>query len=432
MKASRHNGRSGKHGSYNPKHNDREFDPEHSEHIDQERMLKNIYWDYENGIRTQAESMQKEHLTFEEVELKFYEEHYAGYVTAQNERNIKNGHRERNRTVYDLYKDPKKCPEESVLQIGNIDGAVSSELLLEAVEEFLRVFEERYGEHVHVLDWSLHVDEQTPHIHERHVFDAINRYGELETLQDRALELLGFELPYPDKPKSRTNNRKIPFDATLRELFLDICEAYGVPVEREASYGGRSYMEKQDFIIANQKRRLSNTNLEIEEKEEELKEIKEDLKDKQKALDAATVELKAVDVLFDNLAEVAYEESCNIIIDQAVEETADSCIENAQLIANDSSLNGMYVSSSERMYTKSAVQKVVERIKKKLVDIANWVKFTFTESAEKKSYVEQVKERMLGRLEEMARGRSVDKDEDVNKKTQELAEQIAVRRRRGR
>lgn len=36
MKASRHNGRSGKNGSYNPKHNDRQFDPEHSEHIDQE------------------------------------------------------------------------------------------------------------------------------------------------------------------------------------------------------------------------------------------------------------------------------------------------------------------------------------------------------------------------------------------------------------
>ena len=34
MKATRHNGRSGKHGSYNPKHNDRQFDISHSEHID--------------------------------------------------------------------------------------------------------------------------------------------------------------------------------------------------------------------------------------------------------------------------------------------------------------------------------------------------------------------------------------------------------------
>lgn len=37
MKASRHNGRSGKHGVYDVKHNDRDFDVEHSEHIDSER-----------------------------------------------------------------------------------------------------------------------------------------------------------------------------------------------------------------------------------------------------------------------------------------------------------------------------------------------------------------------------------------------------------
>ena len=27
--------------------------------------------------------------------------------------------------------------------------------------------------------WALHLDEGTPHIHERHVFDCENRYGEL-------------------------------------------------------------------------------------------------------------------------------------------------------------------------------------------------------------------------------------------------------------
>jgi len=432
MKASRHNGRSGKNGSYNPKHNDRQFDPEHSEHIDQERMLHNIEWDYYHGIRTHAESIKMNYPSFEDVEIEYYREMYTDFVLGQNARNDRNGHSERNRSIEELCKDKKKCPEESVFQIGNIDGSVPSEVLMDVTEEFLRRFEERYGEYIHVIDWALHVDEKTPHIHERHVFDAPNRYGELAPQQDRALELLGFELPEPDKPKSRTNNRKIPFDAEVREMFLDICEKYGISVEREASYGGRSYMEKQDFIIANQKRRLRNTNLEIEEKEEELKEIKKDLKDKQVALDAAAVELRAVDVLFDNLAEVAYEESCNIIIDQAVEETADSCIANANMIAKDPTLNGMYTSSSERMYTKSTVEKVVDRIKRKTVDILNWVKEMLTSSSEKKNNVAQVKNSMLSRLDEMARGRNVDKDEEVNKKTQELAEQIVVRRRRGR
>ena len=45
MKATRHNGRSGKHGTYDAKHNDRRFDVENSEHIDAERTKFNVYWD---------------------------------------------------------------------------------------------------------------------------------------------------------------------------------------------------------------------------------------------------------------------------------------------------------------------------------------------------------------------------------------------------
>ena len=37
MKLTRHNGRSGKNGTYNPRHNDRRFDVENSEHIEADR-----------------------------------------------------------------------------------------------------------------------------------------------------------------------------------------------------------------------------------------------------------------------------------------------------------------------------------------------------------------------------------------------------------
>ena len=43
MKATRHNGRSGKHGTYDAKHNDRRFDVENSEYIDAERTKMNVY-----------------------------------------------------------------------------------------------------------------------------------------------------------------------------------------------------------------------------------------------------------------------------------------------------------------------------------------------------------------------------------------------------
>ena len=51
MKATRHNGRSGKNGTYNPRHNDRRFDLENSEHIDVGRVRENIYWDCYRGYR---------------------------------------------------------------------------------------------------------------------------------------------------------------------------------------------------------------------------------------------------------------------------------------------------------------------------------------------------------------------------------------------
>ena len=44
----------------------------------------------------------------------------------------------------------------------------------------IHIFDERFGSNVHIIDWSLHMDEATPHIHERHVFDATNQYGEIE------------------------------------------------------------------------------------------------------------------------------------------------------------------------------------------------------------------------------------------------------------
>lgn len=70
MKLTRHNGRSGKNGAYNPRHNDRCFDLKNSEHIDAERTDRNVYWDCYRGITIQAfrESPEQPDFSFEEVE----------------------------------------------------------------------------------------------------------------------------------------------------------------------------------------------------------------------------------------------------------------------------------------------------------------------------------------------------------------------------
>lgn len=67
MRATRHNGRAGKHGAYNPKHNDRDFDVEHADHIDTVRAEGNVYWDCYQGYCLPG-SGQERQFTFSEIE----------------------------------------------------------------------------------------------------------------------------------------------------------------------------------------------------------------------------------------------------------------------------------------------------------------------------------------------------------------------------
>ena len=72
MKATRHNGRSGKHGTYDAKHNDRRFDVENSEHIDAERTKMNVYWDCYQGYSLQNDKDEQARFTFTEIEKAYY------------------------------------------------------------------------------------------------------------------------------------------------------------------------------------------------------------------------------------------------------------------------------------------------------------------------------------------------------------------------
>ena len=233
---------------------------DNSDHINLERVKRNVYWDCYNGIRSASVTGKEDEIvdSFEEVEQLFYKIHYQDYVEGQNARNLKNHHPERNRTTDDIRTHKKTCPEETIYQIGTKDDYVDPDVLLTIVTEFITELSDRFGEHFHLLNWSLHLDESTPHIHERHVFDCKNAYGEIFPQQEKALETLGFELPNPEKKAGRFNNRKMAFDATCRILLFDICKKHGLELEEEPSHGGREYLEKQDYIRMKQKKDIAS------------------------------------------------------------------------------------------------------------------------------------------------------------------------------
>ena len=74
----------------------------------------------------------------------YYYEHYSDHVEAQNARNEKTRHTERNRTVEDLLKNNKTCPEESIYQIGTMGESVPPDTLFSIVNEFYEEFERRF------------------------------------------------------------------------------------------------------------------------------------------------------------------------------------------------------------------------------------------------------------------------------------------------
>ena len=374
MKLTRHNGRSGKHGTYNPRHNDRRFDVENSEHIDAERARQNVYWDCYRGFTTHdfRENPEQPDFSFEEIERMYYYEHYADHVNAQNARNEKTRHIERNRTVDDLLKNNKTCPEESIYQIGTMEESVPPETLALIVSEFYEEFENRFGSHIHILDWALHLDEGTPHIHERHVFDCENRYGELCPQQEKALEELGIPLPNPEKPKGRNNNRKQTFDAVCRTILFDIARRHGLHLDQEPSYGGRDYLEKQDYILMKQKEQLAAQ----EQKLEEL-----------------TLKIEDVETLLDDVSDAAYDKAVEVVTDTVRQETHKEDIRLVEESKKWVLSPERKAPKKEREYAAARLDGVINKIKNVMQTALAKIQRTLMQPEVKQAGKEQIKKK---------------------------------------
>ena len=404
MRASRLNGRSGKHGVYDVKHNDRDFDVANSEHIDAERTKLNVYWDCYQGYCLNGDTSERK-MTFTEIEKAYYFEHYGDHVDAQNERNEKAGHAERNRTTDDVLKNNKTCPEESILQLGNIDCSVTPDVLAKVVAEFFEEFEKRYGSHVHILDWALHLDEATPHVHVRQVYDALNKYGELCPQQEKALEELGFELPDPTKKRSRFNNRKMCFDAECRKLFLDIGQKNGVELEYEPEYGGASYLEKQDYIIENQQKRIAEM---------------------QAALDDITLKVLDMENMVEQIADDAYEKACEVVADTVAEHT------RAEDIAELRSYK-KWLTSDERKTPKDKrdfVGKCLDNLEARFRKMAQAVAKKVLGALQSPQIKEQKKEEIKERARVSVRERLAEHQKQVEMEKQKKAELPKVKKQK--
>lgn len=232
-----HNGRKNRQGqAYSPKHNDRKFDLDKAEHIEQERTKENIYWHY----------LQKENpdMDFSTAEKVFYKDHFEEALKIRNSSYIQHGNKKQVKTLEEYMQE--HCPEETIWMIGNAEEMIPAKILHNVWKEQKAWMETTFPQ-VTVLDWALHVDEQgAPHIHERHIFIGHDKKGLEVVGQNKALAEMGISAPNPQKPTGRHNNAKMTYTAICRQHFQELCKLHELDIEvqpRERSEMGLTQAE---------------------------------------------------------------------------------------------------------------------------------------------------------------------------------------------
>lgn len=241
LRVSQHSGRQG-----SAKHNDRSFlrdksdawRQEHAPHIDPERTDDNVVWTW-NGTDD-----------VETSEREWYSETYRDALERTNERYRHEGHSDRCKTPDDLYNGRLTRPEEMILQVGKQTDRIDPHQLKAAVDRYidrLDAWNAAHGNHMHILSIALHVDESSPHLHIRRVWDYTDRDGLTRLGQAKALEAAGVELPDPSKPVGRYNNRKMSFDGMARSWWQECCREQGWDIETEARPDMR-HKDKAEYV----------------------------------------------------------------------------------------------------------------------------------------------------------------------------------------
>lgn len=225
MRTTTHNARAHKNGQvFSAKHNDRNYDVDHADNIIKDRMSLNQYINYYNDDK----------MTFEKVELKFYNDNFSHQLKKINDSYIAGRHKEKVKTMQQWKNLKRYCPEETHFQIGKIEDHVDRNTLIKVFNTFNKKMIKWSKENNYpftVLNIALHCDEEVPHIQQRRVWHYKDDDGNLCVGQTKALEKTNLTLPDPNKKVSKKNNLKQSFSKVERELWLESCKEFNIDIE---------------------------------------------------------------------------------------------------------------------------------------------------------------------------------------------------------
>lgn len=267
--------------------------------IDHDLTPQNKIWTRKSGVTDVLEA-----------EKLVYEEFFKEELELQNEKYRKKGNHKYIRTMDEWMKAERHRPVENILQIGNMDCFIQLADLWECYVEFTRWRKQKYGNNIILISAVMHVDESTPHIHERYVWYWTDEDGIRHTGMKKSMEQAGIDLPEPDKPEGRFNYRKKTFDAECRAKWQDIVEEklkryQGLELDRTVDQQRknnrighmgvdcwRSYeaaMHRANWLVKNCNAKAG----ELKEKEAEIAEERERLKEEAENLKSAALQQDA-------------------------------------------------------------------------------------------------------------------------------------------
>ena len=313
--------------TFSAKHNDRTGGV--GEHIDLKREKTNTYWN----------CLGDEKKNFEQVELEVYRELFGESLEKKNIRYREKGHPEKQRTIEEVVKGKRTAPLESIYQLGNKENLeeleklvgskamareVMRQVLWDAIINLVEYIKP-YSKNMRLLNLAAHLDETTPHIHARQCFFYVNERGERVLGQEKALKKMGFELPDPEKPEGRFNNRLMTFSAYMRDAWIKALQTSLVTFKEEnpqleqvAEYllqmelepqKGKKHIEKNDYIIQKQKEMMKKQEEDLENGKRQKADLEKEIAnlERKKSKDARLIEYEKAFLSFVNEAEAEAE-----------------------------------------------------------------------------------------------------------------------------
>lgn len=371
-------------------HNDRNFDLGNAEHINADLTQFNRYYSDEPQI------------SFQELEKKYYAEHFQKALETKNERYRANRHPERCKGIEDLLKSRRTCPEEVIYQVGTQKQTIKPELLDEICRKQLTWEQEQFPQ-VKILDAALHVDEATPHMHVRKVWEAQGADGKIVS-QSQALEQMGIERPDMSKAKSRYNNAKMTYTRACREHFQQLCKEYDLEIETEPQEASKSGLALKEYQRQQEEKKLKEAEKQLESVNEEigyqdmyLLNVNELAEQREKELEQVKEELNARE------QEIRQTNTEFQTLKQELKDTSDELVQAEKTIQAAKDVQGVLDYNIEKIESSKGFQRLLKGEKTMPISEAAYERYikAFNQLSAKEQKIAQTKRKLEAKEQEL-------------------------------